>query len=198
MRARLTGFVCLLLGACVPPTTGQGHGTGVTGESDPGGAARFAPGTHVLCRWQGGRVEYPGEVRAIKDGRLVIAYDDGDSEEITPGLCHEGTSASVAIPASVATTGPSDPRGTEDFSRGDRVECRYRGGPSGYTGSVSNIGGGYLSIDYDDGDKEQITPGLCAHFAGHGSGCSKDADCKGNRVCEARACRAPSGPVVPE
>jgi hypothetical protein len=100
--------------------------------------------------------------------------------------------------AARSAPGPSDPRGTEDFGRGDRVECRYRGAPSSYTGSVSSIEGGYLSIDYDDGDKERITPGLCAHFSGQGSGCSKDADCKGDRICENRTCRIPGGPVVPQ
>ena len=46
-------------------------------------------GTHVECRWAGGRTWYSGRITAASaNGKdLRILYDDGDREETTTAMC---------------------------------------------------------------------------------------------------------------
>jgi hypothetical protein len=59
----------------------------VTGASDQAGAALFAPGDRVECNWRQLGTLYSGSITGIRNGRLCIAYDDGDKEDISPSLC---------------------------------------------------------------------------------------------------------------
>jgi hypothetical protein len=59
----------------------------VTGPPDPKLASQYRTGDRVQCRWQDGKVEYAGMVKAIEAGRLSIDYDDGGKETIAPSLC---------------------------------------------------------------------------------------------------------------
>ena len=166
------GLLGMVLAACTPAAeqganpTGPSRFTGTTGQSDPEAAAKFSPGTQVVCRWRGGRSEYAGVVAQIREGRLFVHYNDGDRENITPSLCRRGTTPAGPAPVvrSAPTTGPSDPTGLTPFRQDDRVACRYRGGPHDFTGTVVGIEDGRLHIHYDDGDEEKITPGLCVLF----------------------------------
>ena len=113
-----------------------------------------------------------------------------------------------------APTGFSGPTGAEDlslakqFPAGARTRCNWRGQGSQYPGAVTEVRGGWLFIRYDDGDTEQISPRLCTTSAsaapssppaaGEGGvpapasgGCSKDMDCKGDRICIDGKCVAP-------
>ena len=70
------------------------------------------------------------------------------------------TAAGTAADAAAASEG----RGVAPtFKRGERVECRYRGGPIWYAGLITGhsqrSGGEVLyAIAYDDGDKETAVP----------------------------------------
>ena len=44
-------------------------------------------GSRVSCNWQNGGKWYPGRITRLKGGSLSIAYDDGDRENTTTGLC---------------------------------------------------------------------------------------------------------------
>lgn len=42
-----------------------------------------------------------------------------------------------------------------------KVECNYTGGGNYYPGTVKSVDGDKVSIDYDDGDKEETTKNKC-------------------------------------
>lgn len=83
----------------------------VTGAPDQAGTAAFAPGDRVECNWRQLGTIYSGSVAAIRDGRLNIAYDDGDKEDITPSLCTKvgGSPPSAAPPAAAPPASPTSP-----------------------------------------------------------------------------------------
>jgi hypothetical protein len=106
-------------------------------------------------------------------------------------------------------TGAPDQAGTALFAPGDRVECNWRQLGTIYSGSVTGIRDGRLSIAYDDGDKEDIMPSLCskvggspvsatpapaapppASGGGQGEACKRDRECSGDLVCESGKCVA--------
>ena len=47
----------------------------------------WAVGTRVECNFQGAGDWYAGKITALKVEKLSIAYDDGDSENTTTGMC---------------------------------------------------------------------------------------------------------------
>ena len=51
----------------------------------------------------------------------------------------------------------------EDYSRGDAIEARYRGKTKYYPGKIArdNRDGTY-DVDYDDGEKEKVSPAASA------------------------------------
>ena len=131
----------------------------VTGPPDMAGVAAFAPGDRALCRRAAGDVTFPGRVADIEQGRLVMLYDDGKKESITPRYCEKlGTPSVVAVTAS----------GVGAFAQGARVRCRWKGGDREYSGQVTEVRGNRLFIQYDDGDQELIEAGLCRGDAGSG------------------------------
>ena len=44
-------------------------------------------GSRVSCNWKNGGKWYPGKITKLEAGFLSIAYDDGDDEDTTTGLC---------------------------------------------------------------------------------------------------------------
>jgi len=59
----------------------------VTGPPDLVGVGAFAPGDRASCRRGYGDQAFSGRVMDIEQGRLVVRYDDGKKEAITPRLC---------------------------------------------------------------------------------------------------------------
>ena len=127
----------------------------VTGPSDPGLAASFSAGQRVSCRWKNGSVAYPGQVRGISEGRLLVDYDDGDKEAITPALCSETKSAAAVAASGTGRfvgnwritlgknpTGGSTYRGTVDISRlGEPYFLNWTiGSNPGYRGVALDMG----------------------------------------------------------
>ncbi|MCC6215763.1 MAG: hypothetical protein IT376_12935 [Polyangiaceae bacterium] len=136
----------------------------VTGPSEPAAAAAFAPNARVRCQWKNGGREYAGRVVGTSGGRLMVDYDDGDKEAIAPSLCRG--EADAARGAQRVVTGPSDVAAAAAWTAGTRVRCRWKDGSVEYAGTVVGAADGRLLVDYDDGDKEAITPSRCRKDAG--------------------------------
>ncbi|TVQ41288.1 MAG: hypothetical protein EA370_02430 [Wenzhouxiangella sp.] len=100
----------------------------------------FQPGDWVLARWQGAAYWFPGVVERVEGNRVIVAYDDGTRE-----------------------TRPANQVKTYDWDVGTRVECRWAGGWTWYSGRISAVmaDGVNIRVDYDDGDREQTTTGMC-------------------------------------
>ncbi|MBI2391926.1 MAG: hypothetical protein HYV09_20210 [Deltaproteobacteria bacterium] len=110
-----------------PQYGGGGGGRAITGDPDPDGANRFAAGHRVRCHWKNGSTTYEGTVTGVEDGRLLIDYDDGDREAITPSLCQPIGGGAAPVASSGGALG-----GTWSI-----VSSSNPGGGGGYTGTVS-------------------------------------------------------------
>jgi hypothetical protein len=97
----------------------------------PGGdGGRFAAGDRVLACWYD-LFWYPGVILSVEGKRVHVAFDDGDQALVTPDQV-EGL----------------------DIGVGDRVFCRWKGGPQFYPGEVVQKEGERIHVRYDDGDEE--------------------------------------------
>jgi hypothetical protein len=74
---------------------------------------------------------YPGVVLGVDGKRVHVLFDDGDQALLTP-----------------------DKVRPLDIKVGDRVFCRFKGGPAYYPGEVTRKKGEVIHIQYDDGDEE--------------------------------------------
>jgi hypothetical protein len=89
-------------------------------------------GDRVLAQWpQEKDWWYPGVVVSDGGGAYEVQFDDGDRATLKEDQ---------TLPLLV--------------SAGDRVYCRWKGGPVYYPGEIANIIGAAIWIDYDDGDHE--------------------------------------------
>jgi len=96
----------------------------------PAEMADLSIGDRVLACWQDSNW-YPGSVLAVDGKRLHILFDDGDQGMLTPGQVR-----------------------ALDINVGDRVWCRYKGGPKYFSGEVLTKEGEVIHVRYDDGDEE--------------------------------------------
>jgi hypothetical protein len=97
----------------------------------PGGALeRFAVGDRVLARWYD-LFWYPGVILSAEGKRIHVTFDDGDQALVTSDQIRE-----------------------LDIGVGDRVFCRWKGGPQYYPGEVVKKEGERIHVRYDDGDEE--------------------------------------------
>jgi hypothetical protein len=99
-------------------------------DAEPG---YVAEGDRVAARWLDG-YWYPGVVLAIEGKRLHILFDDGDQLLVTP---------SQVKPLQLGV--------------GDRVFCRWKGGPMYFPGEITRKDGERIHVHYDDGDEETTT-----------------------------------------
>ena len=100
--------------------------------------AGFAPGLVVESRF-GGKAKYYGAkiVQQNRDGTYEVHYDDGDIEKAV----HADYICAFAKP--------------KQFSVGLRVEARFGGKNTWYSGKVARDNGdGSYEVHYDDGDEE--------------------------------------------
>lgn len=121
--------------------------------SPPDERAPFSVGDRVSCNWKSSGTFYDGKVAELRvGGRVFIHYDDGDTEETSPGLCRIAGGGPVAAGS---------------FRAGDRVSCNWRSAGRFYDGRVGELRAlGRLFIQYDDGDSEETTPELCRSLGG--------------------------------
>ncbi len=101
-------------------------------------ALAYQNGEWVLGRYRNGSYWYPGIVQNDNNGRVTIVYDDGDRETLS--------SSQVK---------------TYNWQVGSRVECNWKKGGTWYSGKITGLRGGAVSIAYDDGDRENTSTGLC-------------------------------------
>jgi hypothetical protein len=95
--------------------------------ADPG---EVQEGDRVLACWFDGHW-YPGVVLTVEGVRVHVLYDDGDQGTVTP-----------------------DKVRPLEIKVGDRIFCRFKGGPAYYPGEVTRKKGEVIHIRYDDGDEE--------------------------------------------
>jgi hypothetical protein len=95
-----------------------------------GGLEGLAVGNRVLACWFD-LYWYPGVILSVEGKRVHITFDDGDQALVTPDRVQE---LKIGV--------------------GDRVFCRWRGGPAFYPGEVMQQDGEKIQVRYDDGDEE--------------------------------------------
>lgn len=88
----------------------------------------------VLANWTHDVYWYPATIQSIEGERIYVHFDDGDKEWTT-----------------------SDRLMNIDIEVGDRVHCRWKGGPYYYPGHVTHKEGERIHVHYDDEDKEWTT-----------------------------------------
>jgi hypothetical protein len=74
---------------------------------------------------------YPGVVLSVEGKRVHVLFDDGDQAMLTP-----------------------DKVRALEIKVGDRVQCRFKGGPAFYPGEITRKRGEVIRVRYDDGDEE--------------------------------------------
>ncbi len=93
-------------------------------------ASRREVGEHVLVCWHD-LFWYPGVILAVNDDQYQIFFDDGNIGAVT---------ADKVRPVTIGV--------------GDRVLCRWKGGPTYYAGEITSKQGEVIHINYEDGDEE--------------------------------------------
>ena len=131
------------------------------------------------ARYRGGAKFYPGVIaRSNRDGSCDIDYDDGEKEkDVKRSLIEKlgggsGGAKMKRSPRGGGGGGGEDSSDAGGFSRGDKVEARYRGGAKFYPGKiVRDNRDGTFDIDYDDGEKEKdVKERLIKKLKGGGGG----------------------------
>src|SRR5438477_495763 len=95
------------------------------------------PGDRVLATRLDDEFWYPGTVRAIEGEQLHVYFDDGDHEWM-----------------------PAERVAENELAAGSRVYVRFQRGPVYYPGRISRREGDRISVDYDDGQKEDTSIAL--------------------------------------
>lgn len=95
---------------------------------------QWEKGSRVLANWMHDLFWYPATVQDIEGERIYLRFDDGDKEWTT-----------------------NDRLMKNDIELGDRVQCRWKGGPYYFIGHIAQKEGEKIYVYYDDGDKEWTT-----------------------------------------
>ncbi len=111
-----------------------------------GGLHGWTVGDRVLAYWRGDGYWYAGTVQGIDGDNLHVYYDDGDKEWCSPDR--------VAPLA--------------ELRAGSRVLGRYQDGIDYYPGQIASREGEYVTILYDDGDRENTSLSMVRVRRGEG------------------------------
>jgi hypothetical protein len=95
-------------------------------------------GEWVLGNFQSRGYWYSRVVARADVNGVTIKYDDGDVETV-----------------------PYERLRPYNWGVGSRVECNFQNSGQWYKGTIQQLGGTALSINYDDGDFERTRTGLC-------------------------------------
>ncbi|CAM9455588.1 unnamed protein product, partial [Laminaria digitata] len=130
--------------------------SGASSEEDLLANPSFREGDKVEARYKRGRqwYWYPGAIRAVnRDGTYDIRYKDGDTErDVDPSLVRgEG-----GVSADTLASSEEASKLEAEYSRGDKVEARFRGRSGWFKATVErdNRNGTYHLL-YEDGDEER-------------------------------------------
>ncbi len=104
------------------------------------GAVAQKTGDWVLAQWKGAQYWFPGVVESRSGDSVTIIYDDGTRE-----------------------TRPANQVKPYDWRVGTSISCRWKGGAEWYPGRISAMStdGVSITVEYDDGDREQTATGAC-------------------------------------
>jgi hypothetical protein len=94
------------------------------------GSIPFDEGQRVLA-FDSDECLYPAEIVTIEDDRIIVQYLDGPERMLTPELLRKF-----------------------DLRAGAKIECRWKGGPNYFAGTLAKVEGERVFIQYDDGDEE--------------------------------------------
>ncbi len=95
-------------------------------------------GDRVLAIWpQEVGLLYPGVVVTSSGNAMEVQFDDGGRATLTPDQIK---------PLNIRV--------------GQRIQCRWKGGPQYFPGVISSQNANAIGIDYDDGDKESTSVSL--------------------------------------
>ncbi|GMI52396.1 hypothetical protein ScalyP_jg10900, partial [Parmales sp. scaly parma] len=119
-------------------------------------------GDKVEARYKGKSKYYKGKIaRDNRDGTYDVDYDDGEKEKDVKKSLINKISGGGGMKRSPRKDNDKDKDSeteaeAESFSRGDKVEARYKGKSKYYEGKIArdNRDGTY-DIDYNDGEKEK-------------------------------------------
>ena len=100
-------------------------------------------GSSVECRWKNGTTWYPGTIAKKTGKQVFIHYNDGDKEDTTLDKCRAAGGSSGGLDVGAA------------------VSCNWKGGGTWYPGVIAEKTGNKVFIQYNDGDKEHTTLGMC-------------------------------------
>lgn len=95
-------------------------------------------GDWVLGNYQGSGYWFAGVVDGVRGDKVTVQYDDGDRETLNRGNVKP-----------------------YNWKVGTRVQCNFKGLGDWYDGKIAALSGANISINYDDGDKEKTTTGMC-------------------------------------
>jgi hypothetical protein len=99
----------------------------------PGSNIEWQYGDRVLAPYDA-PFYYPATIAQLDNDKARVEYDDGDEAEMPTALLH---------PLQLA--------------EGDRVYCRWRGGPHYFPGVIEEMGGEDIFVKYEDGRAEHTT-----------------------------------------
>jgi hypothetical protein len=96
-------------------------------------------GDRVLAPWTRAWL-YPGTVGKVGDEEVFVYFDDGD----------RGWAAKEQV------------RPLPMLAAGSKVHCRWQGGTEFYPGTITQLNGEQIFVQYDDGDSEWTVLGMIA------------------------------------
>lgn len=94
-------------------------------------------GQRVLGQWSDG-FWYPATVQSVQGNRVRLQFDDGDVGTVTPNQVKDIY-----------------------WQPGTKVQCNWKNGGTYYNGTIAQMRGNQIAVNYDDGDKEQTRIGQC-------------------------------------
>jgi hypothetical protein len=135
-------------------------------------------GTKIEARYKGRDRWFSGTVARVhqQEQAYDIHYDDDDVEAHVPQdlVRPRGTIAALQHSSSIDSSSSSSSVGSAVsliFQKGDRVEARYRGRETFYSGVIGavHVSDGAYEIHYDDGDvEERVAAALVRAVGGRG------------------------------
>jgi hypothetical protein len=100
-------------------------------------AFAWSVGDRILGQWSDG-LWYPAKIAGVQGDKFAITFDDGDV-----GVLADGQIKRI------------------DWRVGTKVQCNFRSAGTYYPGTITQMRGEVIHINYDDGDQEDATIGRC-------------------------------------
>lgn len=127
------GWKPLLAALALAAPAGAINGRVYDKAADPtfnSAATGWRAGDRPLARWSGDGFWYPASIRKVKDGKFLVAFEDGDEEWTIAGRLLQ-----------------------DDIESGDRVYAKLGERGPYRLATVAGRGGGGLQLRFDDGSE---------------------------------------------